>query len=190
MLLLFVALIGYNANQLKRQLKRKEPGSRLTLRLVWSFVVIASMPVLIVYTFSIWLVEEGVDSWFDVKVEKALQDAVSLSRSSLDMHIRSLSQQTEPLSKQFEGNDSFNATLTINELLSTSNADEIVLFDSNNRIIASGSSEPNTDVPVLLDESILQRLNSGENYVAMEPIGDGGLHIRLVFSMPPELNAT
>lgn len=102
LLLLFVALIGYNANQLKRQLKRKEPGSRLTLRLVWSFVVIASMPVLIVYTFSIWLVEEGVDSWFDVKVEKALQDAVSLSRSSLDMHIRSLSQQTEPLSKQFE----------------------------------------------------------------------------------------
>jgi PAS domain S-box-containing protein len=190
LLLLFVALIGYNANQLKRQLKRKEPGSRLTLRLVWSFVVIASMPVLIVYTFSIWLVEEGVDSWFDVKVEKALQDAVSLSRSSLDMHIRSLSQQTEPLSKQFEGNDSFNATLTINELLSTSNADEIVLFDSNNRIIASGSSEPNTDVPALLDESIFQRLNSGENYVAMESIGDGGLQIRLVFPMPPELNAT
>jgi|TARA_B110000879_G_scaffold212540_1_gene309290 PAS domain S-box-containing protein len=190
LLLLFIALIGYNANQLKRQLKRKEPGSRLTLRLVWSFVVIASMPVLIVYTFSIWLVEEGVDSWFDVKVEKALQDAVSLSRSSLDLHIRNLSQQAEPLSKKFEGNDSFNATLTINELLSSSNADEIVLFDSNNRIIASGSSEPNTDLPALLDESIFQRLSSGENYVAMEPISDGGLQIRLVFSMPPELNAT
>lgn len=189
LLLLFVALIAYNANQLKRQLKRKEPGSKLTLRLVWSFVVIASMPVLIVYTFSIWLVEEGVDSWFDVKVEKALQDAVSLSRSSLDMHIRNLSQQAAPLSKNFDGNDSFNATLTINELLSASSADEIVLFDSNNRIIASGSSEPSTDVPTLLDESILQRLSSGEDYVAMEPVGDGGLQIRLVFPMPPELNA-
>ena len=189
LLLLFVALIAYNANQLKRQLKRKEPGSKLTLRLVWSFVVIASMPVLIVYTFSIWLVEEGVDSWFDVKVEKALQDAVSLSRSSLDMHIRNLSQQAAPLSKNFDGNDSFNATLTINELLSASSADEIVLFYSNNRIIASGSSEPSTDVPTLLDESILQRLSSGEDYVAMEPVGDGGLQIRLVFPMPQELNA-
>ena len=80
LLAVFIALIIYNIGRLVRRLKRQAPGARLTLRLVLLFVLTASMPVFIVYTFSIWLLEKGVDSWFDVKVESALQDAVDLSR--------------------------------------------------------------------------------------------------------------
>ena len=101
LLLIFVALIVYNISLLVQRLRRQAPGSRLTLRLVLLFVLTAIVPVLIVYTFSIWLLERGVDSWFDVKVESALQDAVDLSRSSLDMHIRTLGQQVEPLASEF-----------------------------------------------------------------------------------------
>ena len=187
LLAIFLTLIAYNVGQLIYQLRRNAPGSKLTLRLVLLFVVIASMPVFIVYTFSIWLLERGVDSWFDVKVEQALQDAVDLSRSSLDMHIRTLSQQGAPLVKQFVGADSFNATLTINDLLGSTGAGEIALFDANNRIIASGSSEPNTIVPQLPAESVLQLVSQGENYVALEPGPDTGLQIRLVFPVPSEL---
>ena len=74
LLAIFVALIIYNLGRLVGRLKRQAPGARLTLRLVLLFVLTASMPVFIVYTFSIWLLERGVDSWFDVKVESALQD--------------------------------------------------------------------------------------------------------------------
>ena len=84
-----------------------KPWFTMTLRLVLLFVLTAIVPVLIVYTFSIWLLERGVDSWFDVKVESALQDAVDLSRSSLDMHIRTLGQQVEPLVNEFADKDSF-----------------------------------------------------------------------------------
>ena len=71
LLVIFVALIIRNISSLVTRLRNRDPGSKLTLRLVLLFVLTASMPVFIVYTFSIWLLERGVDSWFDVKVESA-----------------------------------------------------------------------------------------------------------------------
>lgn len=189
LLLIFIGLIAFNMGRLIKQVKRKAPGSKLTLRLLVLFVVLAIMPVLIVYTFSIWLLERGVDSWFDVKVEQALQDAVDLSRASLDLRIRTLSQQAEPLVTDFVDVDSFNATLTINDLLGTTGATEIALFDGNNRIIASGGLETNTVVPQLPGESVLQLVSQGEDYIALEPIANGELQIRMVFPVPSNLSS-
>ena len=186
LLAVFIALIIYNIGRLVRRLKRQAPGARLTLRLVLLFVLTASLPVFIVYTFSIWLLERGVDSWFDVKVESALQDAVDLSRSSIDLQIRTLRQQVNPLVSRFADAESFNATLTINELLSSTGAAEIALFDANNRIVASGSAEPSTVVPRLPGESVLQLVRQGQNYVALDPTTDAGLQIRMVYPVPSE----
>ena len=186
LLLIFVALIVYNVSLLVQRLRKHAPGSRLTLRLVLLFVLTAIVPVLIVYTFSIWLLERGVDSWFDVKVESALQDAVDLSRSSLDMHIRTLGQQVEPLASEFTDKDSFNATLAINDLLGKTGASEIALFDSSNRIIASGSAEPSAEVPRLPAESVLQLVQQEESYIALEPT-ELGLQIRIVYPVLSEL---
>lgn len=186
LLAVFIALIIYNIGRLVRRLKRQAPGARLTLRLVLLFVLTASLPVFIVYTFSIWLLERGVDSWFDVKVESALQDAVDLSRSSIDLQIRTLRQQVNPLVSRFADAESFNATLTINELLGSTGAAEIALFDANNRIVASGSAEPSTVVPRLPGESVLQLVRQGQNYVALDPTTDAGLQIRMVYPVPSE----
>ena len=186
LLAIFVALIIYNVGRLVGRLKRQAPGARLTLRLVLLFVLTASMPVFIVYTFSIWLLERGVDSWFDVKVESALQDAVDLSRSSLDLHIRTLRQQADPLVAQFIDAEPFNATLMINDLLGSTGAAEIALFDSNNRIIASGNADPSAAVPRLPGESVLQLVLQGESYAALDPSTEAGLNIRIVYPVPSD----
>ncbi len=186
LLAIFIGLIVFNIGRLIRRLKRQAPGARLTLRLVLLFVLTASMPVFIVYTFSIWLLERGVDSWFDVKVESALQDAVDLSRSSLDLHIRTLRQQADPLVNQFIDADPFNATLLINDLLGDTGASEIALFDSSNRIIASGNADPSAVVPRLPGESVLQLVLQGESYAALDPSMESGLNVRIVYPVPSE----
>jgi len=188
LLAVFVSLIVHNISTLVGRLRRRDPGSKLTLRLVLLFTLTASTPVFIVYTFSIWLLEHGVDSWFDVEVENALQDAVDLSRSSLDLHIRTLRQQVEPRIEDFSEVDQFNATLIINELLISTDVREVALFDEGNLMMASGHSEPTTEVPSLPGESVLQLVNQGERYIAVEPTLEEGLQIRMVYpiasSMP------
>ncbi len=183
LLAIFLVLIIFNIARLVTQVVKRQPGSRLTLRLLLMFVLLAIVPVGIVYSFSIWLLQEGVDSWFDVDVEQALQDSVDLSRSSLDLHMRKLRKQTEPMVKELADTKPLDAPYVINDLLRRSGAAEIVLFDRSNRIIASGGEVGAAVLPRLPGETVLRLVSQGETYVGLDPIKESGLHIRLVFPM-------
>lgn len=180
---LFLLLIIVNVYRLGMQVLKRQPGSRLTLRLLLMFVLLAIVPVGIVYTFSMWLIQEGVDSWFDADVEMALQDSVDLSRSSLDLHMRQLRKQTEPMVRELSRTTSFDAPLVINDLLRSSGAAEIVLFTRSGNIIASGGEVGAAVVPRLPGETVMRLVGEGETYVGLDPAKDSGLHVRLVFPM-------
>lgn len=180
---LFLLLIAVNVYRLGMQVLKKQPGSRLTLRLLLMFVLLAIVPVGIVYTFSMWLIQEGVDSWFDADVEKALQDSIDLSRSSLDLHMRKLRQQTKPMVKELSETTSLDAPLVINDLLRSSGAVEIVMFNRSRRIIASGGEVGAEVLPRLPGETVMRLVSQGETYVGLDPVKDDGLHVRLVFPM-------
>ena len=183
LLAIFLILIVVNVARLGSQVLKRQPGSRLTLRLLLMFVLLAIVPVGIVYTFSMWLIQEGVDSWFDADVEQALQDSVDLSRSSLDLHMRKLRQQTEPMVRELSQTTPLDAPFVINDLLRRSGAAEIVIFNSSNRIIASGGEVGAAVLPRLPGETVMRLVGQGETYVGLDPIKDSGLHIRLVYPM-------
>ena len=83
LVIVFGVLIAVNLTGLIRRRLRKQPGARLTSRLTLLFVLLALIPATVLYLFSSWLIEKGVDSWFDVRIESALGDALELSRHSL-----------------------------------------------------------------------------------------------------------
>ena len=87
-LLTFIALIAINVRRLMGQLRRREHGARLTLRLVVMFVSLSVIPVLVVYGFSLDFLRRGIDSWFDVEIDRALNDSLELSRAALDLRMR------------------------------------------------------------------------------------------------------
>ncbi len=186
----FLVLIIFNVTRLAAQVIKRQPGSRLTLRLLLMFALLATVPVGIVYSFSVWLLQEGIDSWFDADVEQALQDSVDLSRSSLDLHMRGLRKQTEPMIKELSNTTSLDAPLIVNDLLRRSGAAEIVLFDQNSRIIASGGQVGASVLPRLPGETVTRLVGQGETYVGLDPVKDKGLHVRLVFPIPSSLPAS
>lgn len=77
LLVVLVVLIGANMVRLWRQYRAQATGARLTLRLVVMFVVLAMVPVSMVYLFSVDFLRRGIDSWFDVRFERALDDALN-----------------------------------------------------------------------------------------------------------------
>ena len=96
----FVGLIVINARDLLRQLRQRQPGARLTLRMLLIFVALSVLPILVLYAFSINFLARGVDSWFDVKIGDALDDALELSRSALDLRMREVLNQTEKVAEE------------------------------------------------------------------------------------------
>jgi nitrogen fixation/metabolism regulation signal transduction histidine kinase len=183
-LLVLVISIGVNLAKLIRQQSRNVPGSRLTTRLVIVFVVLAVAPAAIVYVFSLQMLQRGIDSWFDVHVERALQDALDLSRSSLDLQMHQLRQQAERLAGSLVDVPNTMAPFALSDMLGRAGAVEIVLFGDNNRIIASSGDITASMVPRLPNDRILRLVSRGETYVGLDPLKDSGLRIRVVAPIP------
>ena len=89
------SLVGWNLIRLIGQVRARRAGAGLTVRMVAMFVILAVTPVLVVYYFSLQFLHRGIDSWFDVRVERALDDALELSRTALGSRMRELLKQTQ-----------------------------------------------------------------------------------------------
>lgn len=82
-----VSLVGYQLWQLRKKLKAGIFGSKLTLRLVMMFALVAVLPGALVYLVSFQFLTKSIDTWFDVKVDTALDRGLSLGQVALD-HVR------------------------------------------------------------------------------------------------------
>ncbi len=182
-LLLLTVLMGYQIYQLVVQYRRRVAGARLTLRLVALFVVLAVVPVSVVYYFSLQFLQGGIDSWFDVRVEDALQDALDLSRASLDLRMREALRQTQEMAARLEDVSSAVATLALSELRSDSDTDELLLLGGRGQPVASASLDAGI-VPNIPDETIVRQVRQGSPYVALSPGKHSGLQIRAVVPIP------
>ena len=179
-LLLLMLLIGFSLRRLWLRFRQREPGSRLTLRLVLVFVAISAAPVAVVYYFSMQFLLRGIDSWFDVRVEHALEDALDLSRISLDLRMREVVKETERMADNLLVDDAASAALRLTELLNRSDAAELTLFAQSGRIIATASSDPTVMVPSHPPEAALLAINQRHTYVGLDPIRDSGFYIRVL----------
>ena len=180
---LLVGLIGKSVWHLIQQYRQGKTGSRLTTRLVVMFVILSTTPVSVVYYFSLDFLQRGIDSWFDVRVENALTDALELSKTSLGVRTRELLRQTRQMSPRLNAVSNELATLTLNELRSKSGANELTLFTNDGRIIASSISETTRLLPQQLEDTTLQRLRQGQDDFDLVPIPEIGLHIRIAINM-------
>ena len=183
-LILLVSLITINLIQLVRRYRKRVMGSRMTLRLVTLFIVLSLLPVSVVYYFSLQFLHSGIDSWFDVKVDRAMEDAMELSRSALDVRMRQLLHDTKEMANEISGQPVSMISVTLNDLRNRNNVSELTLLNSNGKIIASNSIDPGSIIPDRPDESILLQLKQGLSYVGLDPIKDAQLNIRVVINVP------
>ncbi len=178
-----LGLVGVNIFALIKQLKKREAGSRLTTRMVSLFVLLALAPAAIVFYFSMQFLHQGIDSWFNVEIDRAMEDALELSQSSLDQRMRWHTKQTQQLAEKLETSTENIATLELENLRNFSEASEMTLFSRQGRIIASSSINPSDILPSLPDENVWLRLKQNSQYVALAPVHDDVLMIRVIVAV-------
>jgi len=176
-------LVGANIYTLIQHTKRREAGSRLTTRMVSLFVVLALAPAVIVFYFSMQFLHQGIDSWFNVEIDRAMEDALELSQASLDQRMRWHLKQTQQLTEKLEASSENLVTLEIENFREISGASEMTLFSHQGRIIASSSINPGDILPSLPDEHIWLQLRQNAEYVAVAPLHEEELMIRVIVTV-------
>ena len=93
-------LVGWQLRSLWRDYRMQVFGARLKLRLMFMFGIIAVLPGALVYGVSVQFVTRSIESWFDVRVEKALESGLHLGRSALDSLLAELAQKGESMTNE------------------------------------------------------------------------------------------
>jgi PAS domain S-box-containing protein len=178
--IVLLALVGANVYWVLRQLKQREAGSRLTTRMVALFVLLALAPAAIVFYFSMEFLHQRIDSWFNVEIDRAMEDALELSQASLDQRMRWHFRQTQQLTQKLEEVPEDIVALEMENMRELSGASEITLFSRQGRIITSNSSNPGDILPNIPDEQIWLQLRRDNEYMAIAPLRGDDLMIRVI----------
>ena len=189
-IVLLLTLILLNVFHLVEQYRARVLGTRLTLRLVVVFVALSVLPVFVVFVFSVHTVNRGLDTWFDVKIGQALDDALLLGRTALDALKQDLIKNTQDMAAELEfiaparrGTLDRSAIAALNNLREQHGVTELTLFGTDGRILAAASEEgigSSTLVPSRPSDSTLLQVRQGGTYANLDAAGRSGLRLRVL----------
>ncbi len=183
-LLVLAAMVLTNLVRLVQGYRHKVAGSRLTGRLVMLFALISLLPVVVVYYYSLGFLLRGIDSWFDVEIDQAMVDALTLNQASLDLNQRVLMRYTQQLLAGIEDSSSTALALSLGQLRQQAGALEIAVFGANGQVRGNSSEDPTVLVPNLPDREVLRRASGGTNQVELETAANQEMVVRVLVADP------
>ena len=182
--IILMILIGANLFRLQRDYRNNIPGARLKARLVTAFVLLVVAPMSVVYLYSVQFLNEGIDSWFDVEVQRGLDDALDLSRKAVDLRMRDNLNRTRALADVIYNVADSEIYSYLPQLRSDAGAQEVSVFAGGSRIIATSSADPTNSLPLLPTDEVLLSLRRDNFYVALEPRLDNDYLVRTAVKLP------
>jgi len=177
------ALLGYQLYSLRQKLKAGVFGSKLTLRLVLLFTLVAVLPGVLVYGVSVQFVARSIESWFDVRVEKALEGGLNLGRTTLDNLLKDLRTKADTMAASLSVRPAAEHFAALNMLREQSDVQEATLFTPRGKVIVYAGSERTGLMPDLPGPNVLRQLRQQQMYSAVEAIPDKGLYLRVLVTV-------
>jgi nitrogen fixation/metabolism regulation signal transduction histidine kinase len=174
-----ILLISFQLWHLYKKIKNGVMGSRLTLRLLGTFALMAIIPGLIVYLVSVNFLTRSIESWFNVKVESALDGGLSLGQRALDIMLADVEEKAENMSSSLAFQPTHSHYSLLNDLREKSGIQDATLLTLQGRIISVSSSDPSSFLPELPS---VPQLRQAQNrvYGKIEPIPNKGLYLRVL----------
>src|SRR5687768_1116892 len=178
LVLFLMAIVGYLLWRLRRRLQAGVFGSRLALRLLLIFSLMAVLPGVLVYSISVQFLGKSIESWFDVKVDRALEGGLELGRTILDNRLEdlhrkadlaalALSEQTGPLLP------------ALNQLIHQTQAQEAALFDHEGNVVAFARTDTGETVPDGLSTALMHQIKAENWYSTVESVPGEGLYLKV-----------
>ena len=135
--MLLLAVIAWVAFRLLLRLRQGRFGSRLLVKLAAIFALVGVVPGVLIYVVSYQFVSRSIESWFDVKVEGALDAGLSLGRATLDTLTEDLSNKARSASAQLSDRSDATAGLAVERLREQLGVNDVIFWSAGGQLIAS-----------------------------------------------------
>ena len=172
-----LGLVGARLLQLYREYRAGVFGSRLKMRLLLMLALMALLPGALVYSVSMQFAVKSIESWFDVRVDNALEGGLALGRSVLDAQQSELLNKGRSLSLELGDADFVTAT-QMSRLRERINAMTLTLFSANGQALVSATASDESLLPPLPTPAQLRQARSGRGLALTEGEANEGFTVR------------
>lgn len=178
-LLLLAGIVAFLLGRLRRKLRTGTFGSKLALRLLMVFSLMAILPGALVYGISVQFLEKSIESWFDVKVDRALEGGLTLGQTVLDNLLDELQKKARAAAIDLAEPSSFPLTV-LNQLLIQSQIQEATLFNQEGKVIAFTGLDDHILFPEIPNTEAMRRIRMQKAYSAVETLANNTLYLRVL----------
>ena len=174
-----LGLVGFQIWRLREKLKNKVFGAKLTARLVLFFILIAVLPGILVYAVSVNFLSKSIESWFDVRVEKALEGGLNLGRTGLDNSLKELTKKTQFIALLLTEKNPARFQAALTQLIEEGATQEASIFSLDGKMLAHASSN-HALPPDIPNEVLLQQVREKGEYSAIESMPNKAMSLRVL----------
>ncbi len=166
--LALLSLVGWQLRQLWREHRQKVFGSRLKLRLMLFFGLMAVVPGALIYGVSVQFLTKSIESWFDVRVEKALESGLALGRSALDAQLADLMDKAQGAALEMADLPVTQHRSELNRQREKAASETAALFSLSGQLLGSATSGLGVLLPPQPSTTQLQQARAGRGFGAVE----------------------
>jgi len=175
-----ILLISYQGFVLVRRIRAGVFGAKLTARMFLIISLMALVPGMVVYGVSVQFLIRSIESWFDVRMESALEGGLALGRSALEHVQREVVRKSETLSRQLGDLPSELQISRLDELRETSGLQETTLLDENGKLLGFSSANSNSLIPPALEQGAIWQVRALQPWSRLEATPNGGISVLVV----------
>ena len=177
---LLAALVGTQLVLLARRHRARVFGSRLTLRLLARFAALAVVPGLIVYAVSVQFLTRSIESWFDVKVDAALEGGLNLGQQLIEQMTLDVESKANAMALELAERSPAQLPMQLERLRAQLGVEEAVVVTGTGRLLASAAQDVTRLVPELPASHALRQARAKRSYTAVDATVGRPLSLRVV----------
>lgn len=154
-----------------KQVRRKKFGAKLTSRFAFFFAMVAIVPGVIIYLLSVQFMSRSVESWFNVKVDSALESGLTLGRASLDSMLDDLVSSSRRAAFSLGNVSDADLPAALAKLRDDNQNTDMLVFSANgSKVIAFASSNFGSLLPQVPSANLLSQLRLSRQYASAEEV--------------------
>jgi len=176
--------------RLMKRLWLKRFGARLTSRFAVAFALMGVLPGVLIYIVSTQFLSRSIESWFDVRVDRALDSGLTLGRAALDNLKNDLAAKARTWALELAELPDGAQLPQLNALREQAGVSEALLLSGSGQLIGATGAQvwelvPETPAPGELRQARTQRLFAIIEGEAGATDLRQGLRARVIVPIPP-----
>jgi nitrogen fixation/metabolism regulation signal transduction histidine kinase len=182
---LLAALLAFQLSALARRYRARVFGTRLTLRLLLRFAALAVLPGVIVYAVSVQFITRSIESWFDVKVDAALEGGINLGQQAIDQMLLELQGKARAMALELAERPTPQVMAQLERLRAQASVQEAVVLTGSGRLIASATEDVTRLMPDLPSAQLLRQARNKRGYTSIDAAQGRSLSLRAIAPIDP-----